>query len=85
LLQKKNIKMESTIKKAADSTVTITTTFKPQGDLLDQETALQIGLHEAGRLALLEAIIELVPRPVDGPGRQIFLHQGVRRAQYGIL
>jgi hypothetical protein len=29
--------MESTIKKAADGTVTITTTFKPQGDILDQE------------------------------------------------
>jgi hypothetical protein len=51
--------MESTIKKAADGTVTITTTFKPQGDLLDQETALQIGLQEAGRLALQEAIKEL--------------------------
>jgi hypothetical protein len=36
--------MESTIKKTADGTVTITATFKPQGDLLDQETALQIGL-----------------------------------------
>jgi hypothetical protein len=51
--------MESTIKKATDGTVTITTTFKPEGDLLDQETALQIGLQEAGRLALLEAIKEL--------------------------
>jgi hypothetical protein len=51
--------MESTIKKAADGTVTITTTFKPQGDLLDQETALQIELQEAGRLALVEAIKEL--------------------------
>jgi hypothetical protein len=48
--------MESRIKKSADGTVTITTTFKPEGDLMDQETALQIGLQEAGRLAMLEAI-----------------------------
>jgi hypothetical protein len=51
--------MKSTIKKAADGTVTITTTFKPEGDLMEQETALQIGLQEAGRLALLDAIKEL--------------------------
>ena len=48
--------MESTYKKAADGTVTITTTFKPEGDLMDQETALQVGLQEAGRLAMQEAI-----------------------------
>lgn len=48
--------MESTYKKAADGTVTITTTFKPEGDLMDQETAIQIGLQEAGRIAMLEAI-----------------------------
>jgi len=51
--------MESTYKKAADGTVTITTTFKPEGDLMDQETALQIGLQEAGRIAMLEVIKEL--------------------------
>lgn len=41
--------MESTYKKAADGTVT---SFKPEGDLMDQETAFQIGLQEAGRLAM---------------------------------
>lgn len=59
--------MESTYKKAADGTVTITT-FKPEGDLMDQETALQIGLHEAGRLAMLEAIKDL-----DTDGRPIVI------------
>ncbi len=58
--------MESTIKKAADGTVTITTIFKPEGDLMDQETALQIGLQEAGRIAMLEAIKDL-----DTDGRPI--------------
>ena len=58
--------MESTYKKAADGTVTITTTFKPEGDLMDQETALQIGLQEAGRIAMLEAIKDL-----DTDGRPI--------------
>ncbi len=33
--------METTYKKGADGTVTITTTFKPEGDLMDQETVLQ--------------------------------------------
>lgn len=51
--------MESTYKKAADGTVTITTIFKPEGDLMDQETALQIGLQAAGRLAMQEAIKEM--------------------------
>ncbi|MEO6039205.1 MAG: hypothetical protein ABIQ93_12400 [Saprospiraceae bacterium] len=51
--------MESTYRKAADGTVTITTTFKPEGDLMDQETALQIGLQEAGRIAMVEAIKQL--------------------------
>ena len=58
--------MESTYKKAADGTVTITTTFNPQGDLMDQETALQIGLQEAGRLAMQESIKDL-----DTDGRPI--------------
>jgi len=58
--------METTYKKAADGTVTITTTFKPEGDLLDQETALQIGLQAAGRISMLEAIKEL-----DSDGRPI--------------
>ena len=51
--------MESTVKKSADGTVTITTRYKPHGDLMDQETALQLGLQEAARLALQEAIKEL--------------------------
>lgn len=58
--------METTYKKAADGTVTITTTFKPEGDLMDQETALQIGLQEAGRIAMQEAIKEM-----DTDGRPI--------------
>jgi hypothetical protein len=58
--------METTYKKAADGTVTITTTFKPEGDLMDQETALQIGLQEAGRIAMQEAIKDL-----DTDGRPI--------------
>jgi len=51
--------MESTIKKAADGTVTITNTFKLEGNLMHQETALQIGLQGAGRIAMLEAIKNL--------------------------
>lgn len=51
--------MESTIKKAADGTITVTTTYKPQGDILEQETALQIGFHEAARLVLAESIKDL--------------------------
>jgi hypothetical protein len=58
--------MESTYKRDADGTVTITTKFKPEGDLMDQETALQIGLQEAGRIAMLEAIKDL-----DTDGRPI--------------
>jgi hypothetical protein len=58
--------MKTTYKKAADGTVTITTTFKPEGDLMDQETALQIGLQEAGRIAMQEAIKDL-----DTDGRPI--------------
>lgn len=58
--------METTYKKAADGTVTITTTFKPEGDLMDQETALQICLQEAGRIAMQEAIKDL-----DTDGRPI--------------
>lgn len=58
--------MESTYKKSADGTVTITMTFKPEGDLMDQETALQIGLQEAGRIAIQEAIKEL-----DADGRPL--------------
>jgi hypothetical protein len=58
--------MKTTYKKAADGTVTITTTFKPEGDLMDQETALQIGLQEAGRIAIQEAIKDL-----DTDGRPI--------------
>lgn len=58
--------MESTYKKGEDGTVTLTITFKPQGDLMDQETALQVGLQEAGRLAMEESIKEL-----DTDGRPI--------------
>jgi hypothetical protein len=58
--------MESTYKKAADGTVTVTTIFKPEGDLMDQETALQIGFQEAARLALQEAI-----KDMDTDGRPI--------------
>lgn len=36
--------METLSKKSTDGTVTTTTTFKPQGDLMDQEAALQIVL-----------------------------------------
>ena len=60
--------MESTYKRSVDGTVTITTTFKPTGDLMDQETALQLGLQEAGRIAMEEAIKEL-----DTDGRPIVL------------
>lgn len=58
--------MESTYKKAADGTVTVTTVFKPAGDLMDQETALQIGFQEAARLSMLEAI-----KSLDTDGRPI--------------
>lgn len=60
--------MESTYKKAADGTVTVTTTFKPEGDLMDQETALQIGFQEAARLSMLEAI-----KCLDTDGRPIVI------------
>lgn len=58
--------MESTYQKGPDGTVVITLTFKPEGDLMDQETALQLGLQEAGRIAMEEAIKEL-----DADGRPI--------------
>ena len=48
--------MESTYKKSSDGTITLTLTFKPEGDLYDQETALQIGLQEVGRVIMEEAI-----------------------------
>lgn len=37
----------------------MTLKFKPEGDLMDQETALQIGLQEAGRVLMEEAIKSL--------------------------
>jgi len=51
--------MESRYKKSPDGTITLTLTFKPTGDLYDQETALQIGLQEAGRIMMEEAIKSL--------------------------
>jgi hypothetical protein len=58
--------MESRYQKNPDGTVTITMTFKPEGDLMDQETALQVGFQHAGRLAMAERIKEL-----DTDGRPI--------------
>ena len=58
--------MESTIKRESDGSLTITTRIKPEGDLMDQETALQIGLQEAGRLAMLEVL-----KGLDTDGRPI--------------
>jgi hypothetical protein len=60
--------MESTYQKSTASTVMITLTFKPEGDLMDQETALQVGLQEAGRVVMKEAIKEL-----DTDGRPIMV------------
>lgn len=48
--------MERTYTKSSDGTITLTLKFKPEGDLMDQETALQIGLQEAGRVIMEEAI-----------------------------
>jgi hypothetical protein len=58
--------MKSTYQKGPDGTVIITLTFKPEGDLMDQETALQVVLQEAGRIVMEEAIKEL-----DADGRPI--------------
>lgn len=70
--------MESTYKKDADGTITITTKFKPDGDLMDQETALQIGLQEAGRLVMLEAM-----KGLDTDGRPI-VHANERYTSRGL-
>jgi hypothetical protein len=51
--------MESTYTKSSDGTITLTLKFKPEGDLMDQETALQLGLQEAGRVMMEEAIKSL--------------------------
>lgn len=61
--------MESSYNKAPDGTVTLTVTFKLEGNLSDQETALQGYLNEAGRLALMETIKEL-----DTDGRPIVVN-----------
>lgn len=51
--------MESAYKKSSDDTITLTLTFKPEGDLLAQETALQHGLQAAGRIMMEEVIKSL--------------------------
>jgi hypothetical protein len=48
--------MERTYTKSSDGTITLTLKFKPEGDMMDQETALQIGLQEAGRVMMEEVI-----------------------------
>lgn len=58
--------MESTCHKGADGSLTITIHIKPEGDLLAQETALQLAFQAAGVLAMGETL-----RAFDTDGQPI--------------